>query len=98
MKVRASALESFTLDKEYVSVRYLEQLCDYEQTTALGYLIRFGLEQVLDGRKTVRQAVKIIYDTLENKGWEAFCSSYVPCGLAKPRVQEVYAALDRFRF
>ncbi len=97
MKVKANGLESFSLDKETVIVRYLEQLVDSEQTTALGYLLRFGLEQVLDGRRTVQEVVKVIMDTMERKGWEAFCSPYVPCGLAMPREQEVYACLNRFR-
>lgn len=97
MKVKAFGLESFSLDKENVNVRYLEQLVDSEQTAALAYLLRFGLEQVLDGRKTVQQVVRVIMDTLDDKGWEAFCGPYVPCGLAKPRIQELFACLNRFR-
>lgn len=97
MKVRASGLEEFSLDRETVNVRYLEQLADEEQTTALAYLLRYALEQVQDGRKTVQETVQTLMDTLEKKGWSAFCSSYVPGGLAVPRVQEVYACLNRFR-
>ena len=97
MKVKASGLEEFSLDRETVNVRYLEQLTDYEQTTALAYLLRFGLEEVVDGRRTVQETVQTIMDTLEKEGWEALCSSYVPCGLAVPREQEVYACLNRFR-
>lgn len=97
MKIKSFGLESFSLDKESVNVRYLEQLADSEQVTALAYLLRFGLEQVLDGRRTVREAVEQMAAVLEKQGWEALCSSYVPCGLAKPRIQELYACLDRFR-
>lgn len=97
MKVKSFGVETFSLDKENVNVRYLEQLTDNEQTNALAYLMRFGLEQVLDGKRTVQQTVQLITETLDKKGWEAFCSSYVPCGLAKPRIQELYACLNRFR-
>lgn len=97
MKVKINGLESFSLDRETVSVRYLEQLADSEQTAALAYLLRFGLEQAQDGRRTVRQTVEMIRKTWETKGWEAFCGSYVPCGLAAPRVQEIYACINRFR-
>lgn len=97
MKVKASGLESFSLDRETVNVRYLEQLTDHEQTDALAYLLRYGLEQVIDGKKTVRQAVEQMMKTLDTKGWEAISGSYVPCGLAKPRIQELYACLNRFR-
>lgn len=97
MKTKAYGLESFSLDKEEVNVRYLEQLLDTEQVNALAHLLRFGLEEVMDGRKTVRQVVQYIADTLDKKDWEPFSSSYVPCGLAKPRIQEIYACLNRFR-
>lgn len=96
-KVKAFGRESFSLDKENVNVHGLEQLADSEQTMALAYLLRYGLEQVIDGKKTVRQAVQIIWEKLEQQGWEPFCGSYVPCGLAKPRLQELYGCLDRFR-
>ncbi len=96
-KIKVYGLESFSLDKESVSVRYLEQLTDSEQTAALAYLLRFALEYVLDGKKTVRQTIHIVYDTLRQKGWEPFCSSYIPCGLATPRIEELFACLNRFR-
>lgn len=97
MKVKAFGLESFSLDKESVNVRYVEQLADSEQTTALAYLMRYILENKLDGRTTVRDIVQSVECELENKGFEPFCTSYIPCGLARPRIQELYACLNRFR-
>ena len=97
MKVKSFGLESFSLDKENINVRYLEQLTDNEQTTALAYLLRLGLEQAMDGKRTVQQTVRLLMNRLEQEGWEPFCSSYIPCGLAKPRIQELYACLNRFR-
>ncbi len=97
MKVKTFGRDSFSLNKETVDMRYVEQLADSEQTNALAHLLRFGLEQVIDGKKTVRQTVSLLFDTLDKKGWEPFCSSYVPCGLAKPRKQEIFACLNRFR-
>ena len=97
MKTKAYGLESFSLDKEEVNVRYLEQLLDSEQVNALAHLLRYGLEQVLDGKKSVRQTVQAIWSAWEKEEWKPFCSSFVPCGLAKPRIQELYACLNRFR-
>lgn len=97
MKIKTFGKDSFSLDKENVDLRYVEQLADSEQTNALAHLLRHGAEQVMDGKKTVRQTVRWLYDTLEKKGWEPFCSSYVPCGLTKPRIQEVFACLNRYR-
>lgn len=96
-KVKTFGKDSFSLDKETIDLRYVEQLTDSEQTTSLAYLLRYALEQVIDDRRSMQQVVEVLFDTLEKKGWEPFCSSYVPCGLAKPRKQEVYACLNRYR-
>lgn len=97
MKTKSYGLESFSMDREEVNVRYLEQLLDSEQVNALAHLLRFGLEQVMDGKKTVRQTVEEIWNAWEKQNWKPFAGSFVPCGLAKPRIQELYACLNRFR-
>jgi len=97
MKVKTFGKDSFSLDKETVDIRYVEQLADSEQTNALAHLLRFGLEQVIDGKRSVRQTVQLLADMLDKQGWEPFCSSYIPCGLAKPRRQEIFACINRFR-
>ena len=96
-KIKTMGKDAFSIDRETVDLRFVEQLADPEQTSALAYLLRFGLDQVIDGRKTVRQTADQIWNTLEQKGWEPFCGSYVPCGLAKPRRQELFACLNRWR-
>lgn len=95
-KIKTTGTDSFSLDKETVDVRYVEQLTDSELTNGLAYLVRFCLEQA-DGKKTVRRLVEETFTLWEKKGWEPFCASYIPCGLAKPRRQELFAALNRYR-
>ena len=75
----------------------MEQLADFEQTSALAYLTRYALEQLADSRKNLRQIVAELQKRIETKGWNGLTGSYVPCGLAKPRIQEIFAALDRYR-
>ncbi len=96
-KIKTFGRDSFSLNKETVDLRYVEQLADPEQTAALAHLLRYALENISDGRKTVRQTVDILEKTLLEKGWDPFCKSYVPCGLAVPRRQEIFACLNRFR-
>jgi len=96
-KIKTFGRDSFSIDRETVDLRYVEQIVDSEQTMALAYMLRYAIEQVIDGRRTLRKVVGILSDTLEKKGWEPFCSSYVPCGLSKPRVQEIFACLSRYR-
>ena len=96
LKAKVFGKDSFSLDKDTIDLRYVEQLADSEQTCALAYLLRYALEQP-DENRTVQETVQLLTDLLTNKGWVPFCNSYVPCGLAKPRVQEIYACLNRFR-
>ena len=96
MKVKVFGKDSFSLDKEMIDLRYVEQLADSEQTCALAYLLRYALEQS-EANLTVQETVEHLIDLFTDKGWTPFCSSYVPCGLARPRVQEIYACLNRFR-
>lgn len=96
-KIKTFGIDSFSLNKETVDLRYVEQLADSEQTAALAYILRYALEHVLDGRKTLRQSVDILEKTLHEKGWAPFCTSYIPCGLAVPRRQEIFACLNRYR-
>ncbi len=96
-KVKTFGRDSFSLDKETVDLRYVEQLADSEQTCGLAYILRYAVENVIDGRRSLRQVVDVLCDTLEKKGWEPFSGSFVPCGLAKPRRQEIFACLNRYR-
>lgn len=96
-KIRTSGCDSFSIDRETVDLRLIEQLADSEQTSGLAHLLRYGLEQAADGKKTKRQVARHLWQLLDQKGWAPFCGSYIPCGLAKPREQELYACLNRYR-
>ena len=89
--------DSFSLDRETVDLRYVEQLADSEQTAALAYLTRYALEQLADGKRTLCQIAKELETQYAAKGWNYLTGSYVPGGLARPRIQEVFAALNRYR-
>lgn len=96
-KIKTLGTASFSIDRETVDLRYVEQLADSGQTSGLAYLLRYALEQVIDGQRNTSQVVQILSDTLEKKGWEPFCGAFVPCGLAKPRRQEIFACINRYR-
>ena len=97
MKIKAFGKDGFSLDKENIDLRYLEQLNDPEQTAALAYILRYVLENLTDRPMTFRQIVSAVNKAIEKDGWAAFTFSYVPCGLAKPRTQEIFACLNRYR-
>lgn len=96
-KIKTFGTDSFSIDKQTVDMRYVEQLADSEQMSALAYLLRYTIGKESGGQRTVRDTIRRVYNILETKGWEPFCSGYVPCGLAMPRIQEFYACLNRYR-
>lgn len=97
MKVKARGCDTVTLGRVDVDVRYLEQISDAEQTMALAYLARSVLERAVGGVRTIAEAVRLADALLDEHGWEPFCGSCVPCGLARPRSQELAAVLNRYR-
>jgi hypothetical protein len=97
MKIKISGTDGFLLNREMVDVRYVEQIADSEQTGGLAYLLRYGLEQLADGNKNLQETAMYLYQLLAHEGWQPFCGSYIPCGLARPRIQELYAILNRYR-
>ena len=76
----------------------VEQLVDSEQTAALGMLLKYAVEKMIDGKKTIPEIVSYLQKQLETKGLSFFADGgYIPCGYAIPRVQEIYACFNRYR-
>lgn len=98
LKVKTMGKDGFSLGKQNVDLRYIEQLVDSEQTAALGLLLKYAVEQLVDGRRTLPEIAKYLEQQLEKKGLSFFAEgSYIPGGYAIPRVQEIYACLNRYR-
>ena len=98
IKVRVHDKHSFQVAKEPVDLRFVEQLADSEQTAALAQMMRYCLEKGLLERCTVQETVATLLKSYEADGLSVFSdASYAAMGLAMPRVQEIYACLNRFR-
>lgn len=98
IKVRVHDKHSFQVAKEPVDLRFVEQLADSEQTASLAQMVRYCLEKGLLERCTVQETVATLLKAYEADGLSVFSdASYAAMGLAMPRVQEIYACLNRFR-
>ena len=85
------------IDRQTVDLRYVEQLADSEQTAFLAQLLKYVKEHG-DTRKTVSETVQSILEQIKNRGLASVMdSSYVSCGFALPRAQEMYACFNRYR-
>ena len=99
IKMKTMGLDGFSINKETVDMRYVEQLADSEQLTALSHILKHMKCRSFDGRKTMQQTVEALYEEVEKNGFAAFCPGResLPGNLAMPRRQELYAALNRCR-
>ena len=97
IKMKTMGVDGFSINRETVDMRYVEQLIDSEQLTALAYMIKHMKLYSFDGSRTLQEAVERLYREIEAKGFAVFCSSDISGNLALPRKQELYAALNRCR-
>lgn len=98
IKMRTDGTDGFSINKTEVDLRYVEQLVDSEQLTALAHMLKSMKLHDFDGKKTLQQAITGIYKRIETKGFSVFAGGeYLPGNLAMPRPQELYAAINRCR-
>lgn len=98
LKIKVQGTDGFLLGKQNVDLRYIEQLIDSEQTAALGLLLKYAFEYLADNKRTITDIVQYLYDQLQNKGLSFFSEgSYISCGYAVPRIQEIYSCFNRCR-
>lgn len=96
VKVRAMGREAVTVGKEEIDLRQVEQVADSEQCAALGYALLYAHRQLLDGRCSLQEAARQVEKIIEERGLEGLCQGSVPF-LARPRLAEVLACLNRLR-
>ena len=98
LKIKVHGKDGFLIGKQDVDLRYIEQLIDTEQTAALGLLLKYTIEKLADGTRTIDDIVKYLADQLEHRGLSFLSEgSYIPCGYAMPRIQEIYSCFNRCR-
>ncbi len=98
IKMKTLSKEGVMINKETIDLRYVEQITDSEQVTALGYCMRYAQKHILDGRKDLRQVVEELEKAMDKGTFSALCesSSSIAC-MAMPRKQEIFACFNRYR-
>ena len=98
IKMKTLGKDAFSINKDTVDLRYVEQIADTEQTTALGYALLYAKLHLMDGKKDLCAVADELMQMIETKGLSALLDSkYVKSNLAMPRKQEVMAAMNRYR-
>lgn len=105
LKIKRMGKTAFSIGKENLDLRYVEQLVDEEQTQTLAYLLRYAKENYGDKNADIISIVKALENILTTKGLAGICNrenvpenipGNVPSGLAMPRVQEIFACFNRY--
>ena len=98
IKMKTMAKDGVMINKEMIDLRYVEQLADSEQLTALGYCVSYAQKRIFDGRRTLCQAVDELEAVMNEQGLSAICESRSSiASMARPRRQEIFACFDRYR-
>lgn len=98
LKIKTMGRDTISLNRDTIDLRYVEQLTDSEQTAALGYILAYAENNLLDGKKDLRTCVDAVLNLIYTKGLGAIAGgSYLPANLALPRRQEIFACFNRYR-
>ena len=69
-----------------------------EQTASLALLLKYACEHLIDGKRTLPEIITYLDTQLKRQGLSFFSEgSYIPCGYAMPRIQEIYSCFNRYR-
>lgn len=99
IKLKQYGKDSFSIGRETVDLKYVEQLVDGEQTTTLSYILRYVAEQL---EKNPKQEIGGLLEFVcryiyENGPGEPGRRTNKPGNLAEVRPQEIYACVNRYR-
>ncbi len=98
LKVKTMGVEGFSIGKQNVNLHALEQLVDSEQTAALGQLLKYAVENLIDGKRTIAEIADDLEEKLAREGMQFTVGHGTLCGgYAIPRKQEIYACFNRYR-
>lgn len=97
IKTKTMGMDSISINKDTVDLRYVEQLVDVEQLNALCLILKYLKLEVFDGKRTLKEGVEKLTEQIEKNGFEAFCGANIPGNIVIPRKQEIYATLNRCR-
>lgn len=98
IKMKTMGKEMVQINRETIDLRYVEQLADTEQVSALGYCVRYAEKHLFQGKDTIQNVVDKLEEKICREGLSSLCESTASvANLAMPRRQEIFACLNRYR-
>lgn len=98
IKIKTLGKDGLSINREDIDLRSVEQIVDKEQVTAIGNLIKFAEENIIDNNKTLIEVTYKLIKQIENKGLISINTTKGGVGnLSMPRKFEIMAAFNRYR-
>lgn len=98
IKIKTLGKDGLSINREEIDLRSVEQIVDREQVTAIGNLIKFAEENIIDNNKTLIEVTDKLIKQIENKGLISINTTKGGVGnLSMPRRFEIMAAFNRYR-
>lgn len=94
IKIKTLGIDGLDINKEKIDLRAVEQIVDSEQVTAIGHIMKFAEEKVVNNSMTLEEVADKVIEYMNKNGLIAVGSSG---NLAMPRKQEIMAAFNRYR-
>ncbi|MCF0259622.1 MAG: ABC-ATPase domain-containing protein [Erysipelotrichaceae bacterium] len=93
IKIKTNGLDGVSIARELIDTRYLEQLTDPEQLSAIGKMIVYAQKNLTDGERTLQETADELEKIMDEQGLQAFGKG----AMARPRKQELLGAVNRWR-
>ena len=98
LKMNVLGMDSISVNHDTIDLRCLEQLADQEQIQALSAILCYAERRLFNGKDTLQQIIDRLDTELSDRGLEILSEGgRLAPNLAMPRIQEVYACINRYR-
>ena len=98
VKIKTMGLSSISVNNENIDLRAVEQIVDNEQLNAIGAIMKWIEDNLMNKNLSLEEAVNEAYNEIKRNGIISLDKVKGGSGsLALPRKQEIMAAYSRFR-
>ena len=99
LKLDVRGRSTILIGVENIDLSQVEQLINQSQTRAIAYAIYYSATTLMDGTRSMEEIVRMVETEIERNGLDILAPKgrKYPKNLAKPRIFELAAALNRLR-
>lgn len=94
IKIKTLGVDALDINREKIELRAVEQIVDSEQITAIGYIMKYAEENIINGTLNIEEVTDEILMSIKKKGLIDISGNG---NLAMPRKHEIMAAFNRYR-